>query len=416
MPGKTKVVVGGVDTHKEIHVAAVIDATGKLLDTASFAATAAGYRTLLAWMRRFGQVAKVGVEGTGAYGSGLARYLRGQGVVVIEVDRPDRRARRRRGKSDTVDAEAAARAALSGEASVVPKAADGIVESIRALRVAFRSARDSRVRVTNQMRDLLITAPEPLRAQLSALESDELTRRAARFKVGPDLAEPLEATRLALRSLARRYIALSEEMAALEVTLDTLTARANPSLRGINGVGPDSAAILLVAAGDNPQRMHSEAAFAALCGVSPIEASTGKTTRHRLNRGGNRQANHALWRIVMVRLTFDRNTQAYRARRRAEGKSDREIIRCLKRHVAREVYRHLVAPCPVPSGPNLRLARVAAGLSLAQVAPKLGTSTMKMSRIERAIDYDNNLLMRYEALLARPPARRHSRHKTTIAA
>ncbi len=343
MPSEAQVVIGGVNTHKDVHVAAVIDERGKILDTASFRAATPGYRELASWLQSFGELVKVGVEGTGAYGAGLARHLGNEGIEVVEVNRPNRQARRRRGKSDTVDAEAAARAALNGEATVVPKARGSLVESVRVLRVAFTSARDSRTRVALQIRDLIVTAPDQLRTVLGPLSTAERVARGARFQVTGDVADPVVGTKLALRTLARRYETLSAEMAELEATLDQLTARANPALRGAKGVGPDVAAILLTAAGDNPDRLRSEAAFAAMCGVSPIEASSGKTVRHRLNRSGNRQANHALWRIVMVRLsTGDPATKAYVERRTAEGKSLREIVRCLKRHVAREVYRHLV--------------------------------------------------------------------------
>jgi transposase len=248
MPSQDQVVIGGVDTHKDVHVGAVIDERGKILATASFAATAKGYRQLLAWMASFGAVAKVGVEGTGSYGAGLARYLSGEGVEVVEVNRPDRQARRRRGKSDTVDAEAAARAALNGKATVVPKAQGSLVESIRVLRVAFTSARDARTRVALQLRDLIVTAPDQLRSVLGPLTTSERVARCARFHHSADLADPVVGTKLALRTLARRHEALSAEMAELEATLDELTARANPALRGAKGVGPDVAAILLCAA------------------------------------------------------------------------------------------------------------------------------------------------------------------------
>lgn len=399
MPGKTRVVVGGVDTHKYIHVAAVLDPNGALLGSASFTTGERGYEQLLSWMRSIGDVAKVGVEGTGSYGAGLTRHLQSHGVRVVEVNRPDRQARRSRGKSDTVDAEAAARAALAGLAKVVPKTRDGIVESIRAIRIAFCSARESCTRVANQIRDLIVTAPEELRAALSPLATAERAARCAHFDIAGDAAEALAGTRLALRALGRRYLALTTEMDELERLLDSLTAEANPALRGMKSVGTDVAAILLVAAGDNPQRMTSESAFAAFCGVSPIEASSGKIVRHRLNRGGNRQANHALWRIVMVRLTCDQATRRYSARRQAEGKSDREAMRCLKRYVARDVYRHLVAPGQVPAGPDLRVARVAAGLTLAVVARRFGTSMIKISRLERALDHDTEFARRYERYL-----------------
>jgi hypothetical protein len=252
-----------------------------------------------------------------------------------------------------------------------------------------------------EIRDLVVTAPDELRAVLGPLSTAERVARAARFQVTDDVADPAVGTKAALRSLARRYQALSSEMAELEATLDRLSARANPALRGAKGVGPDVAAILLVAAGDNPERMRSESAFAALCGVSPIEASSGKTTRHRLNRSGNRQANHALWRIVMVRLsTGDPVTKAYFARRRGEGKSDREIVRCLKRHVAREVYRHLVRPEAVPAGADLRAARLAARISLQTVADALGSWPTRISELERGLAHDTALARRYTAWLA----------------
>ncbi len=400
MTREQRLVIGGVDTHRDVHVAAVVDERGKILDTASFEVTTRGYRELLAWLQSFGELVKVGVEGTGAYGAGLSRHLTAEGVEVLEVNRPNRQARRRRGKSDTVDAEAAARAALNGEAKVVPKTQGSLVESIRVLRVAFTSARNSRTRVALQIRDLVVTAPEVLRGVLGTLTTAQRVARCARFQCTSDMGDPVAGTKLALRTLAQRYQALSAEMAELESALDDLTARANPALRGAKGVGPDVAAILLTAAGDNPERLKSEAAFAALCGVSPIQASSGKTVRHRLNRSGNRQANHALWRIVMVRLsTGYPATKAYVERRTAEGKSLREIVRCLKRHVAREVYRHLVRPEPVPAGSDLRAVRLAARISLQTVADALGSWPTRISELERGLKHDTALARRYVAWL-----------------
>ena len=401
MPSEERIVIGGVDTHKDVHVAAVIDEVGKILDSASFKTSAKGCRELLSWMQSHGELVKVGVEGTGCYGAGLARLLGADGVEVVEVNRPNRQARRRRGKSDTVDAEAAARAALNGEATVVPKTHGSLVESVRVLRVTFTSARDSRTRVALQIRDLIVTAPDQLRMVLGPLSTAERVARCARFHHTGDVADPVVGTKLALRTLARRYEALSEEMVELTSPLDDLTARANPALRGAKGVGPDVAAILLTAAGDNPKRLRNEAAFAALCGVSPIEASSGKTVRHRLNRSGNRQANHALWRIVMVRLsTGDPATKAYVERRTADAKSLREIVRCLKRYVAREVYRHLVDPQPVPVGADLRAARLDARISLAVVAGALGSWPTRISELERGLKHDTTLARRYEQWLA----------------
>jgi transposase len=342
-----------------------------------------------------GELERVGVEGTGAYGAGLARHLSAEGVDVVEVNRPNRQVRRNRGKSDPVDAEAAARAALNGEATVVPKTHDHLAESIRVLRVAFTSARNSRTRVALQIRDLIITAPAQLRSSLVHLSTPDRVARCARFRLSGDPADPEEATRLALRTLARRYEALTAEMGELDSVLDDLTDRANPALRGAKGVGPDVAGILLVAAGDNPERLTNEAAFAALCGVSPIPASSGKISRHRLNRSGNRQANHALWRIVTVRSTCDPTTKEYIRRRTAEGKTRREIVRCLKRYIAREVFQLLTNPSATIAGSDLRARRKDSGMSLSVVAEALKTSPSAIHRLEVGKIRDAKLAERY---------------------
>jgi transposase len=336
-------VIGGVDTHKDVHVAAALDHLGRLLGTAEFPTTAVGYRALLAWLAGFGEVERIGVEGTGAWGAGLSRFLRASGIVVIEVDRPNRQRRRRRGKSDATDAESAGRAVLAGDVSGIPKAQDGLVESIRMLRVAQRSAERARTQAANQLHSLLDTAPASLREQLRILSLRDLADRASRFRPGANLSDPTIAFKAALRSLARRWLSLSDEIKLLERQLAQLVrAVAPPPLMGEFGVGPDVAGALLVAAGDNPERLHSEASFAALCGASPLDASSGRQHRHRLNRGGNREANAALWRIVMVRLRWNHpETRAYVDRRVAAGKTRREAIRCLKRYLARRIWRLL---------------------------------------------------------------------------
>lgn len=393
------VVIGGVDTHKDTHVAAVIDGVGRLLDTESFGTTAGEYARLGVWMRSFGVLERVGVEGTGSYGAGLARHLRSDGIDVVEVNRPNRQMRRTSGKNDTIDAEAAARAALNGQATATPKARDGLVESIRVLRIAFRSARSSRASVGVQIRDLVLTAPDELRAVFEPLDTAARVERAARFRPGP-VTDPLEATRAAMRSLARRYLALSTEIDELRTQLDELTLAANPALRAAKGVGADVASILLIAAGDNPERIRSDAAFAAMCGVSPIEASSGRTVRHRLNQGGNRQANHALWRIALVRLATDPATKAYAVRRRAEGKTTKEIIRCLKRYIAREVFGLLTKQRHVPDTSDLRPARLAAGLTLQTVAEHFNVWPARISEIERGVARDDELEQRYRDWLS----------------
>jgi transposase len=336
-----RAVTGGVDTHLDVHVAAALDEIGGLLGVESFEASQAGNDKLLGWLQSFGPVARVGVEGTGSSGAGLARFLRAASVEVVEVDRPNRQVRRRAGKSDPVDAVEAARAALSGRAQGAGKTGDGNVEAIRALLVAKRSARSTKIRTLNQIRHLSFTAPDELRDRLKGCSRERLAGEAAALRPRPGGDVVIVATKTALRILGRRVLALDEEKAILAELLGELVSATAPGLLGLYGVGVDNAATLLVTAGDNAQRLRSEAAWAHLCGVAPIEASSGKVTRYRLNRGGDRQANAALWRIVMTRLRSDQRTQAYLARRLGEGRSKREIIRILKRYVAREVYRHL---------------------------------------------------------------------------
>jgi transposase len=337
-------VTGGVDTHADVHVAAAVDRVGRVLGTEAFPADAAGYQAALAWMRARGELAKVGVEGTGSYGAGLARYLAACGVEVVEVIRPNRQARRQRGKSDTADAVAAALAALNGEAAGVPKSRDGAAESIRALRVARAGAVKARTQAGNQLRDLIVTAPEQVRHQLAGLSRERQVDVAARFRPR-DLAGPAEGVRAAMASVARRHQALSAEIARLDAALEELLTHAAPKeLLAKQGVATQVAATLLATTGDNPSRVRKEASFAALCGASPVDASSGKQLRHRLNRGGDRQANSALWTIAMTRLAHDPRTKAYPARRTAEGKTKKEIIRCLKRYIAREIYKALCRP------------------------------------------------------------------------
>jgi transposase len=333
-------VIGGVDTHKDAHVVAALTEQGALLGTASFPADSAGYDQLLAWLRDFGPVTSVGIEGTGSYGAGLCRFLQAADVLVREVSRPKRQWRRRYGKSDPRDAEAAARAMLAGEALGIPQQRDGAVEAIRMLRMARRSAIKARTQTTNQLRAVLDTAPDELREPLRALSPQALVAKTRRWRLGAP-SDPLAAARVTLKLLADRWAALSAELVQLDAHLAPLLAKAAPRLLATHGVGPDTAAALLVAAGDNPERLATEASFAALCGVSPVDASSGRQHRHRLNRGGNRDANRALWVIVLVRMATDPRTRQYVTRRTGQGLSKKEIIRCLKRHVAREIYRLL---------------------------------------------------------------------------
>ena len=334
-------VVGGVDTHADQHVVAAIDANGGMLGTEAFPADESGYEALLAWLVSHGEVEKVGVEGTGSWGVGLVRFLHRHEVMVVEVDRPNRQHRRRVGKSDDTDAISAARAALLGSASVVPKTRDGRVEEIRILLVARRSGREQRIQTLNQLRHLIFTAPEPIRARFKDRYRAGLITEVARLRPRQG-SDPISYTTLmVMRGLARRIQHVDDEMRVIDSRLSNLIGETAPSLIECYGVGIDTAASLLVTAGDNPERLRSEASWAHLCGVTPIPASSGKTTRHRLNRGGDRHANAALYRIVLTRMSSDPRTRTYVTRRRAEGRSNRETIRCLKRYVARQTFKHL---------------------------------------------------------------------------
>ena len=335
-------VVGGVDTHADTHVAAVIDANGGILGVESFPADQAGFEALLGWLTSHGEVQVVGVEGTGSWGVGLSRCLHDHEVTVVEVDRPNRQTRRRVGKSDPSDAVSAARAALSGSATVTPKTRDGSVEQMRMLLVARRSARQQRIQTLNQLRHLVFTGPESVRSRFKDRPKTALVSEVAKLRPRNGSDPILYTTLVTMRGLARRIEMLNSEIKSLDAILTELVNDTAPSLMGLYGVGTDTAASLLVTAGDNPERLTSEASWAHLCGASPIPAGSGKTNgRHRLNRGGDRQANAALYRIVLTRMASDQRTKTYVTRGRNEGKNTTEIMRSLKRYVARETFKHL---------------------------------------------------------------------------
>jgi transposase len=345
MKHQETLVVGGVDAHADSHHAAALDGRGALLGSEGFATTMDGYGELFGWLSSFGKVAVVAVESTGCYAAGLVRYLRSRGVPVLEVNEPHAHARRRLGKSDPIDAELAARVALSGKADAVPKRTDGIVESIRQLRLARQSAVKARGAAMVQLRDLIVTAPQPLREQLAeprTIRGKANLCRRLRPAMG-ELELPSQSARLALRSLARRIQALDEEIAALDKQLERLVREAAPRTTALLGVSTGHAGQLLVSAGQNIERLRGESSFAALCGAGPIPASSGKTSRHRLNYGGDRDANRALHLIAVCRLRYCPRTRAYAKRRSAQGKTKPEIIRCLKRYIARQTYRTLTA-------------------------------------------------------------------------
>jgi len=350
-------VVAGVDTHADTHYAAIITTTGEHLGAAQFPTTPAGYAALTGFITCHGPLARVGVEGTNSYGAGLARHLRAQGIAVEEVIRPARQVRRLKGKSDPIDAYQAAHTALTHENVVTAKTADGTVEAIRVLHAGRRSAVKARCGVMTQLKSLLVTAPDRVRDAWREVGKRELIDglAALRARSGDTVVEA--ATRATLKRLAVRYRQLSEEIMADDTDLDQLVQATNPGLLAAHGISTITAAQLLITAGDNPDRLHTEGAFATLCGVAPIPASSGKTTRWRLSRGGDRGANNALYTIVLSRMANDRRTRAYVTRRTREGKTTRDIIRCLKRAVARQVFHLLTHPQPAIAVTGLRTAR-----------------------------------------------------------
>lgn len=393
LPSTERRVIAGVDTHGDVHVIVVLDAAiGRRLADASFATTRSGYVELLAWLLSFGTVDKIGVESTGSYGAGLARYLTGEGIEVIEVRCPNRQERRMNGKNDTIDAEAAARSVLAGTATARPKTGDGPVASVRALEVVYHAATKDRTRAINQFKAQLVCSPTVLRDRLRAVSFHRQLELARRFNdQHPDPVE--REIRFALKELARRIGFLDDQTARLEARIRDLAAQTAPALVGLSGVGPHVAAQLLAAAGDNPDRLSSEASFAKLCGACPIPAGSGKTNgRHRLNRGGDRRANNALFTIVLVRMRHDEATRRYVKRRTHEGKNRKEIMRCLKRYVAREVFHAITSPpSDIPTGAELRELRTERKLTLTAVSSRFATAPITISRIERGLTYDNRL-------------------------
>ena len=335
-------VIVGVDTHKHRYVAVAIESRGMRLGDHAFDADSEGYRALVAWAETYGAIEAFGIEGTGGYGVGLSRTVRRAGHRVVEVNRADRRLRRAAGKSDTIDAEAAARAVLAGQATATPKAADGAVEMMRQLKVTRDTAVKARTTAMIALKQILVNASPVLRESLQPLPDRALVTRCARLRPGP-LHTPVASGKHALRSLARRWLALADEIALHDRHLARLTAETSPTLREGFAVGPNTAAAMLIVFGDNPERIRSEAAFAKLCGACPIPASSGMTTgRHRLYRGGHRHANAALHRVVVVRMRYHRPTIDYVLRRTADGRTKRDIIRCLKRFLAREIYQRVM--------------------------------------------------------------------------
>jgi transposase len=388
-------VVGGVDPHADtIHVA-VLTGVGKTVGDAEFTTTSSGYARAVAFLTSWGIVDVVGVEGAAGYGVGITRALTAAGITVVEVDRPTRSARRRTGKSDRLDAHHAARAVLAERSSPIKNPA---IDGLRALHLARRSAVKARTAAINQTKAILIMAPDAVRVRYRGLTTAKLMAALPRvrgFHADPTVTNTLAA----LKVLAERYRDLSRQIDALTARIDPLVTTANPALRAAFGVGADTAAQLLITAGHNPNRLTSEPSFAALCGVAPVPASSGKTRRYRLSRGGDRGANHALHRIALVRMSHHQPTIDYVHRQTDRGRSKKEILRMLKRAICREIYRHLTRPAPVPIWTDLRPARQAQNLTLTAAAQHFGVWPTVLSRIERGLQRNDELATQYRTWL-----------------
>jgi transposase len=395
--------VAGIDTHKHTHHVAVVDHLGRAIADRQFPTTSAGYALLVEFLRHHQRIDRVGVEGTGSYGAGISRVLAAAGLTVIEVIRQNRQARRLHGKSDPIDARNAALSVLAGNDTAAPKSGTGQVESLRILMSERRSAVKARTQGINQIHALLITAPDTVRTAYRGLTGDKLVTTLARSRpAAGGGTDPAQIARQTLKRLATRCLTLHEEITIIDGQLEALVRSVNPRLLSLNGAGPVTAATLLAAAGDNPERLASKAAFAALTGAAPIPASSGQRVRHRLCRGGNRHANSALHRIVLLRMRHrEPRTMAYIARRRAEGLTDRDIMRCLKRHVANEVYATLLNPAAEdPTGPRVRAARRQLGIPISVLAATLQVPYQRLRRLEIGTRADPELEQRAITLLA----------------
>lgn len=399
-PATPPTVFGGADTHADtIHVA-VIDALGRELGDHEFPTSREGYDAALEFLTGFGVVEVFGIEGTSSYGAGLARTATDTGLVVVEVNRPDRAHRRRRGKSDPIDAYEAAHTAASGRATAAPK--HEAIDAIRAVHNARNSAVKATTAAMNQLHQLLVTAPVEVRERYRHLKEKSLVKglSAARPHATLSTLSPAARTVLGvLRTLARRHQALTAEADALEAQLRELVEAVNPGLLAAYGVGTITAAQLLITAGGNPDRLRSEATFAALCGAAPVPASSGKTTRHRLSRGGDRAANCALHTIALVRLSSDPRTRLWATQQRATGRTGLELLRVLKRAIARELYRCLTQHVPVPELADLRPLRQSKNLTLTAAATAMGTYITKIVRTEKGTYPDYELAQRYREWL-----------------
>jgi transposase len=393
---EVEAVVGGIDSHEDtIHVA-VVTVRGAEVTDQEFPTTPAGYQAAIGFLHAHGPVRRVGIEGTSSYGAGIARAVKAAGLDVVEVNRPNRAERRRRGKSDRLDAYHAAHAVLSGRATTLAK--DEQIEGLRALHNTRRSAVKARTAALHQIHQMLITAPDAIRERYRAMSDRKLSDTLARCRP-PRHDLVLGAITSALKDLAGRYRFLDRQAATLTENIRALARNHNPGLLGAHGVGPDTAAQLLITAGANPDRLTSEGSFAALCGAAPVPASSGKITRHRLSRGGDRAANNALHRIALVRMTSHAPTKDYVARQRARGRSSKEILRQLKRAIAREMFKYLTHVITTPRTDDLRPLRQAKNITLTQAANHFGVWPMHISTLERGTRRDDTLATAYRQWL-----------------
>ena len=390
---ESTLIVAGADTHADtLHVAA-ISMTGAALGDREFPTTRTGYATAIRFLTSWGQIERIGVEGTASYGAGFTRALSTAGIEVVEVTRAVKSTRRLKGKSDPLDAYSAARTALAGDGLATPK--DDATSGLRALHIARRSAIKHRTAVINQIKAMLISAPDMVREKYRASTTLKMIEALARCR--PDAqAEPwAQSVLVAAKMLAQRVQFLETQVESLQAQIDAIVTEANPGLRAAYGVGSDTAAQLLITAGANPHRLHSEAAFAALCGAAPVPASSGKTNRHRPSRGGDRAANNALHRIALVRMSHHQPTKDYVQRQLALGHNRMEILRKLKRAIARETFKLLTRQIAVPEYADLRPARQAKNITVTAAANHFGIWPTVIFRIERGLQRDDTFADTY---------------------
>ena len=390
-------VIGGIDTHADtIHVAA-LDPWGRELGDKELPTTPTGYRQALDFLAGHGEVTGIGIEGTSSYGVGITRAAVDAGLEVFEVLRPERSVRRREGKSDPLDAYQAAHAVLAGRTTAAAKAAD--ITALRALHNARRSAVKARSAAQVQIGQQLVTSPVRIREKYRHLTPIRLVQTLATCRPGnhADLEERLVLT--ALRSLSKRHQALSQEIAKLDAELTSLIEQTAPHLLHLHGVGNYTAAQMLITLGANPDRLRTEASFAALCGTAPVPASSGKTTRHRLSRGGDRRANNALHTIALARMRNHPPTKDFVARQRDRGRSTPEILRILKRAIAREMFKQLTRPHEDLGVRDLRPTRQSKNITIAAAAAAIGVAEITISRTERGKFITPEVVHRYRAWL-----------------